>query len=128
MPGGGGNFVLDKGYDAAAALTKFRFVKFSAEETVTPITAKTDIVAGVAQYGVTAPEIAKGKGASVRVMGASEIEAGATCTVGATAGLMADGTVRDAVTGDRVVGMFRSGAATGGRASIQLALSGVIAP
>jgi hypothetical protein len=35
-----GNFLLDKGYDAAAALTIYRAVKFSAEETVTPVTAK----------------------------------------------------------------------------------------
>lgn len=121
-----GNFILDKGYDAAAALTKYKAVKFSAEETVTPVTAKTDVVAGVAQFGVTTGEIAKGKGASVRVMGASEMVAGATCTVGALAGLMADGSVRDAVTGDRVIGEFRQGAASGGYASVQLSLPGYI--
>jgi hypothetical protein len=32
-----GNFVLDKGYRAAGAITKFRAVKFSANETVTPV-------------------------------------------------------------------------------------------
>ena len=122
-----GNFILDKGYDAAAALTKYRAVKFSAEETVTPVTAKTDVVAGVAQFGVTTGEIAKGKGASVRVMGASEMEAGGACTVGALAGLMADGTVHDAVAGDRVIGEFRQGAANAGdRASVQLSLPGYI--
>ena len=121
-----GNFVLDKGYDAAAALTKFRAVKFSAEETVTPVTAKTDVVAGVAQFGVTTGEIAKGKGASIRVMGATEFEVNGTATVGALAGLNADGTVHDAAAGDRVIGMFRQGASTGGRASVQLNLPGYI--
>ncbi len=121
-----GNFVLDKGYDAAAALTIYRAVKFSAEETVTPVTAKTDVVAGVAQFGVTTGEIAKGKGASIRVEGATEMEASGTCTVGALCGLTADGTVHDAVAGDRVIGMFRQGAASGGRASVELSLPGYI--
>lgn len=123
-----GNFVLDKGYDAAAALTKYKAVKFSAEETVTPVTAVTDIVAGFAQFGVTAGEITRGKGASIRVMGATEAVAGATCTVGALATVMADGSVRDAVTGSRVVGYFRQGAATGGYASVELSLPGFLAP
>lgn len=121
-----GNFVLDKGYDAAAALTKYRAVKFSAEETVTPVTGKADVVAGVAQFGVTTAEIAKGKGASIRVMGASEMEVNGTATVGALAGLNADGTVHDAASGDRVIGEFRQGASTGGRASVQLGLPGYV--
>jgi len=123
-----GNFVLDKGYDAAAALTKYRAVKFSAEETVTPVTAKTDTIAGVSQFAVSAAEILKGKGASVRVMGATEWEVTGTATVGGMAGLNADGTVHDAATGDRVVGMFRQGATTGNRASVQIVTPGWIAP
>jgi hypothetical protein len=121
-----GNFILDKGYAAAAALTKYRAVKFSAEETVTPVTVKTDVVAGITQYDVAAGEITKGKLASVRVDGASEIEASGTCTVGALCGLTANGTVHDAVTGDRVIGTFRSGAPSGGRASVALGLPGNI--
>lgn len=121
-----GNFVLDKGYDAAAALTKFRAVKFSAEETVTPVTAKTDVVAGISQFGVTLAEIDKGKGASIRVMGATEMEVSGTATVGSLAGLNADGTCHNAAAGDRVIGEFRQGAATGGRASVQLSLPGYI--
>ena len=122
-----GNFVLDKGYDAAAAITKFRAVKFSAEETVTPVTAKTDVVAGIEQFGVSAAEILKGKGASIRVEGASEVEAGGLCTVGALCGLMADGRVHDGVAGDRIIGTFRQGASTAGnRASVELGLPGNI--
>ncbi|HEY1249169.1 MAG TPA: hypothetical protein VGE97_09290 [Nitrososphaera sp.] len=121
-----GNFILDKGYAPAVALTKFRAVKFSAEETVTPVTAKTDVVAGVVQFDVATGEITKGKLASVRVEGASEMEASGTCTVGALCGLTANGTVHDAVTGDRVIGTFRQGAASGAFASVQLGLPGNI--
>lgn len=121
-----GNFVLDKGYDAAVALSKYKAVKFSAEETVTPVTAKTDVVAGVTQFDVATAEISAGKGASIRVMGASVMIAGGTCTVGALAGLMADGSVRDAVAADRVIGYFRQGASTGNQASVELSLPGFI--
>lgn len=124
-----GNFVLDKGYAASAALTKYRAVKMTAEETVSPIAAKTDVVAGVAQFSVTSTEITKGKFASIRVEGASVMEAGAACAVGGLAGLMADGTVRTAVTGDRVIGMFRQGASgIGIQASVELSLPGYILP
>jgi len=121
-----GNFVLDKGYAPAVALTMYKAVKFSAEETVTPVTTKTDVVAGVVQYDVATGEITKGKLASVRVMGATEMLVSGTATVGALAGLNADGTCHDAATGDRVIGTFRQGAATGGRASVQLGLPGNI--
>ena len=122
-----GNFVLDKGYAAVAAVTKYRAVKMSAEETVTPVTAKTDVVIGVAQYDVASGEITKGKLASVRVMGATEFETNGVCTVGGLAGLNADGTCHDAVTGDRVIGIFRQGASgAGNRASVQLGLPGNI--
>lgn len=58
-----GNFILDKGYDAEAAITKFRAVKLGATaEGVTPVTAAADDVLGIAQFGVTAGEIAAGIG------------------------------------------------------------------
>ena len=99
-----GNFVLDKGYRAAGALGKFRAVKFTAAETVGPVTGITDQIAGFAQFGVTAPELARGKGASVRTAGHSEAEASAAIALGAQVGLVADGRVKTAATGDRVVG------------------------
>jgi hypothetical protein len=124
-----GNFILDKGYDAAAAITKFRAVKFSAEETVTPVTAISDVVVGVEQFGVSAPEIAKGKGASIRTEGATEMEASNVCTVGALAAIAADGRCLNATTGARVIGYFRQGASgAGARASVQLDLPGFLAP
>lgn len=86
-----GNFILDKGYDADAALTKFRAVKRTSTG-VTPVTASTDALLGIAQYGVTTDEIAKGKGASVREMGISEWEAGGAVALGAE--VMADSSGR----------------------------------
>ncbi|SRR6266576_2524446 len=124
-----GNFVLDKGYDAGGAITIYRAVKFSAEQLVVPVAAVTDVIAGVAQFGVTVAEINRGKGASIRVEGASEWEAGGACTVGALAGLMADGRVHNAATGERVVGNFRQGAVNAGdRASVNIDTTGHLSP
>lgn len=123
-----GNFVLDKGYNAAAAITKFRAVKFSAAETVTPVTAATDQIAGIAQFGVSAAEIAKGKGASVRVEGITEAEASAAIAIGALVELIADGRVRTATasSGARIVGRCVGHPATnaGDRISLKVALGG----
>lgn len=123
-----GNFVLDKGYRAAAAVTKFRAVKFSAAETVTPTTAIADQIAGFVQYGVTAGELAKGKGASVRQAGITEAEASAAIAVGALCELIADGRVRTATasSGARIVGRCVGHAATnaGDRISLEVDISG----
>src|SRR5215471_8610091 len=100
-----GNFVLDKGYRAATALTKFRAVKFSAAETVTPVTAITDVVAGVAQFGVTAGELAKGKGSLTRVMGQTELEAAGAIPVGSIVTINASGQGKVAATGERIIGV-----------------------
>jgi hypothetical protein len=124
-----GNYVMDKGYDAAAAITKFRAVKFSAEETVTPVTAATDVIAGVAQVGVTAGEITRGKGVSVRVMGATEWECSAAIAVGALVTMAADGRCKTGAAGERVVGMCVEPTANAGeRARIQLVTPGFLHP
>ncbi len=124
-----GNYVLDKGYDAAAAIVKFRGVKFSAEETVTPVTAATDVIAGVAQIGATAGEITRGKGVSVRVMGASEWECSAAIVAGAMVSMAADGRCKTAATGERVVGMCVEPTANAGeRARVQIITPGFLAP
>ena len=129
MPSATGNFVLDKGYRAAAAITKFRAVKFSATpETVTPVTAATDLIAGFAQWSVSAPEITKGKGCTVRQAGITEAEASAAIALGALVELIADGRVRTATasSGARVVGRCVGAPATnaGDRISLELVLDG----
>jgi predicted RecA/RadA family phage recombinase len=72
------NFLLAKGYPAAAAITKKRAVKFVGDGTqsVTPITAANDIPCGVALFSVSATEITKGKKASIMTDGRVVMESG----------------------------------------------------
>jgi Uncharacterized conserved protein (DUF2190) len=98
------NYIQDKGYNAAAALTKFRAVKFSAAETVTPVTAITDTVAGVVQHDVSAGEILKGKGASIAVEGDSVMEAAGAIAIGVQVCIAADGRALTRTTGNRIIG------------------------
>lgn len=102
-----GNFVLDKGFDAAAAITKFRCVKFSGNpEEVTAIAANNDDIAGVAQFSVATTDLARGKGASVRMIGVSEVEAAGAIAIGKFCTLEADGRVSQlvAASGKKIVG------------------------
>jgi hypothetical protein len=98
------NYIQDKGYDAAEALTKFRAVKFTAAETVGPVTADTDIIAGVVQHDVTAGEILRGKGASIAVEGDTLMECTANIAIGALVVISANGRATTGTAGDRVVG------------------------
>src|SRR5215467_7444988 len=102
-----GNFLLDSGFDAAAAITKFRCVKLSAAETVTPVTAITDTVIGVSQFGVASSEILRGKGASIRIWGVTECEAAGAIAVGQRCQLETTGRVSAEVgaSGKRLVGV-----------------------
>jgi Uncharacterized conserved protein (DUF2190) len=102
-----GNFVYDSGFDVTAAITKFRCVKMTAAETVGAVAAITDVPIGVAQYGVATAEVAKGKQASVRVIGVSEAEAAGAIAVGVQCTLEADGRVSALVgaSGKRIVGI-----------------------
>ena|SRR3990167_1222146 len=127
-----GNFVVDKGFDAAAALTKFRAVKLVAtngSEAVTPVTAATDNVIGVAQFGVTAAEILQGKGASVRLMGITEMETAEAITRGRRVSISANGrvqTVATGVVGDTVIGIAMDGCdGAGDRIPVFLSMPGV---
>lgn len=125
-----GNFVLDKGYECAAAVTKFRAVKYSAAGTVTPVTALSDLVAGFAQFGVTAAEILRGKGCVVRMEGITEAEASAAIAIGAWVELVADGRVRTATisSGARIVGRCVGNPSTnaGDRIALHVTQFGVV--
>lgn len=125
-----GNYGRDKGYNAAAAITKFYAVKFSAAETVTPVTADTDVIAGFAQFGVSTAEIAKGKGCAVRQAGITEAVATAAISVGQLVTLAADGRVTAATSGDRIVGTCVGHPSTnaGDRISLAVEMAGQIAP
>jgi hypothetical protein len=126
-----GNFVLDKGYRAGASLTKFRAVKFSTTaETVIPVAAITDNPVGFAQFSISAAELTKGKGALVRTEGITEAEASAAIILGASVSIGADGRVKTAATGERVVGQCvgHPAGTAGDRISLDLALSSGLAP
>lgn len=126
-----GNFVLDKGYDAAAALTIYRFVKLTSTPAATPVTGITDNPIGVVQFGVTAGEITSGKGASVRLIGISEVEAAGAISPGDMVQLEADGRVSTVVgaSGKRIVGHCtdKGAAGAGGRASVLIIHGGGLA-
>lgn len=110
-----GNFVLDKGYNSASVLTKYRAVKMTANaEEVTAITADTDVVIGVSQFDITTAELAKNKGASVRIDGITEWEISAAVTRGQEVTIAADGRCLPATTGKRVWGIALEGAGTAG--------------
>lgn len=107
MPSSGGNFILDKGYDLAAGqtLVKYTAVKLSASETVTPVTAEGDVVLGFCQYAVSAAELLKGKGVSVRLNGNTLAKVGVGgVTLGTIVCVAADGTIVASNTGGRFVG------------------------
>jgi hypothetical protein len=122
-----GNFIQDKGYDAAVAITKGRAVKFSAVETVTPVTAATDLVAGIAVFDVTTEEIAKGKGASIRRMGAAVMEASEAITPGQPVSITATGLAQVAGAGERQIGICDEGASGAGKyCRVTLSLPGTL--
>lgn len=126
-----GNYVLDKGYNAASPVTKFYAVKLTAAETVGPVTANSDVVHGFAQYDVAAAEILRGKGASVRVEGITEAVATVAIAVGVQCQLEADGRVSAVVgaSGKRIVGrcVGHPAAVAGDRISLLINPNGGVA-
>ena len=124
-----GNFVLDKGFKAAAAITKFRAVKGTGVDgEVTPIAATTDLALGVAQYSVSAGEITKQKLASVRMAGISEMECGGTINQGTLVTLTATGTIVAGATGTRVIGTAMADGVSGNRIPVALIIPGPLHP
>lgn len=102
------NFVLGRGFDASAAITKNRFVKagtVAGDPQVTPVTAATDVPLGVAEYDVTAAEILKGKGVSVQMVGIVKVEATGAIAVGGLVAPSANGRAQPAVATNRQVGV-----------------------
>ena len=124
------NDVMTKGYNAGAALTKYRVVKFSAAETVIPVAAITDVGCGVVQNTVSDNDRnVRGVGAQVRVMGASLVEAAAAITIGALVTQNASGQAKAAATGERVIGMCVEAASGPGKyARVQLIFPGFLSP
>lgn len=125
-----GNYLQDKGYDVSNPIAQFMLVKDDGSGTLTveQVSANDDSPIGVAQFHVTASEMQRGKGASVRKLGISQVYCTGAATNGDQAGSTGDGTVRVANSGDVIVGMFVSNAIDGGRAAVELSLTGAVAP
>lgn len=123
------NFVLARGFNADAAIVKNRAVKKgTAAESVTPVTAASDVVLGVSAFDCTAAEILKGKGASVQMMGVVEMEASVALAVGALVGISANGRAAAAGAGVRTIGVVVGNPATnaGDVVSVLLGLPGLL--
>lgn len=120
-----GNFVLDKGFRllAGQTLTKFRAVKLSSAGVVTNVAAVGDPAIGIVQFSVSAAELLRGKGASVRLQGISEVEAAGPVNVGDIVAMAADGRAKGAAAaaGDRVLGIAMTACVNPGeRVSVEL--------
>lgn len=128
MPSATRNYVQDKGYNAAAALTKGRAVKSTGNpEEVTPVTAATDPVFGISVFDVSAGEILKGKGASIVTMGAAVMEAAGAINEGDLIAPSANGRAQVAVSTNRVIGQAIEAASGAGKyCRVQLSLPGTI--
>jgi Uncharacterized conserved protein (DUF2190) len=122
------NFVLAKGYDAGSAITKKRFVKFSADQTVVQCTVLGETACGVALFDVAAAEITKGKGASVLTEGRAIVEAAAAIAIGAKVTTNASGQAITAATGNNVLGICDEPASgAGAECSVHLGIGGGVA-
>lgn len=121
-----GNFILDKGYDAEAAITIYRAVKGGATaEGVTPCTVLGEMGRGVAQFGVTSGEITRGKGCTCREQGITEWEAGGVIAKDAEVTVAADGRCVAVAGGgtQRIWGYARQAASGAGvRIAVELAI------
>lgn len=122
------NVVLPKGYNAGAAITKKRFVHFTADETVSQVTNVADVPCGVSLFSVTLSQIAQGKGASVLVDGRAIVEAGEAINLGDPVSFDNQGRATVAASGDRVVGACdeKGATAAGQEVSVHLDLPGSI--
>lgn len=118
------NFILDKGFDADAVITAFRAVKAGTNpESVTPCTVLGEDGMGISQFGVSAAELAKGKGASIAVHGTSEWEAGGVIAREADVTVDASGRCVAAAATQRVWGKARQAATGAGvRITVDLAV------
>jgi len=124
------NFVLTKGKNASAAIVKKRFVKLDTAaadgETVKQCDTLGEYAYGVAQFDVTAPQIAQGKGCTVQVEGRVVMEADGALPVGTPVTTAADGRAHAAAATHQVLGYVDEPAAgAGNECSVLLSAAGI---
>jgi hypothetical protein len=110
----GGVEVLDLGFVAQEAITKYRFVKANGTRGIDMADTAGEKCLGVAQHDVSSADAAEGAHCNVRLEGISVVEAGGTVTLGAD--VQADATARavDAASADVVLGVALQGTSTAG--------------
>ena len=89
------------GAGCTAATAQYKFVKFSADNTVVPCAATTDIPCGVLQ----APCVTTGDPVEVVYLGETPLQAAASITAGGQIATAAAGTGQAAVTAQYIVGV-----------------------
>lgn len=121
------NFLMAKGKNASAAITKKRFVKLDTTdatgETVKQCDTSGERAFGVAFIGATTTEIAKGKGVPCLTEGRAIVEAGAALAVGVEVMTDASGRAVAATAGLYILGVVDEPASgIGAECSIALSL------
>jgi len=120
----GGVEVIDLGFQAMGAITKFRFVKgdYTAGRGCVQAGVLGERTMGVAQHAVSAGDAAEEAAVNVRVMGIATVECGATVTAGAEVTTDATARAINAVTAThRVAGQALEGGTVGQLISVILA-------
>lgn len=120
----GGVEVLDLGFIANEAITKYRFVKGAGtgDRSVDMCDSAGEVALGVAMHDVSSDDADENAHVNVRLMGIAVVEAGATVTQYAQAQTDGSGRAIDAAADDAVLGVFLSGGDVG--EYVTVALSG----
>lgn len=122
------NFLLAKGKNAAAAITKKRFVKLDTTdatgETVKQCDTQGERAFGVSLFSVSSGEITRGKGASIFTEGRAIVEAGAALAVGVEVMTDASGRAVAATAGNYILGVVdEPSGGTGQECSVVLSVA-----
>jgi hypothetical protein len=124
----GANFVLDKGFVAGEALSQYHFVTLETTEMVEMGDAQGELCIGVVQNEVTAGDATNGRVVDVRLLGISVVKSGGTITAGQRLTTTAAGRAEPALTGDFVLAIALTPAASGDLFPALLVPSGYALP
>lgn len=122
------NFLMAKGKNASAAVTKKRFVKLDSAatdgETVKQCDTAGEAAFGVSEFDVSTAEIAKGKGVTCHTEGRAILEASEAIAVGQAVATTNDGRAKVATSGNYILGVCDEPASgAGNECSVMLSLA-----
>lgn len=123
----GPNYVIDKGFKAGGAITKYTAVKLTAAETVATSTSTVDAIIGISQEEISAADATAGRIVNVRLLGISRAIVGnATTTFGQFVTVNATGQVIGTTTaGQPVLGrVLQTVAVTGAHVDVVVVPAG----